>query len=150
MNFYSECIHAFNDHGVKFLVFGGFAVNFYGFNRYTADLDIWVDPSDENLKNLNSAILKQLRFEPSESLSAFLSKKTILLRLGDDYHKVDILQKISLKKSFDACYKEGVSSETAFGKVLFISYQDLIDEKTLCHRPKDLLDIKELTIIRNE
>lgn len=149
MNFYSECIEALNNHGVKFLVFGGFAVNFYGYNRYTADLDLWVDSNEENLKNLNKAV-QMLGFEPSETLNDFFKGKTILLRLKDNHHKIDILQKINLKKSFRKCVEDAVYSETTFGQVYFIGYQDLVDEKILSRRPKDLLDIKELKRIRKE
>ncbi len=52
MSFYKELIDAFNRNQVRFLVFGGFAVNFYGFNRYTADLDLWIDPLPSNLETL--------------------------------------------------------------------------------------------------
>lgn len=149
MSFYRECIKAFNDHDVKFLVFGGFAVNFYGYNRYTADLDLWVDPVEQNLQNLNKAI-QELGFEPSETLNNFFQGKTILLRLKDNHHKIDILQKINLKKSFSECAEDAVYSETAFGYVHFIGYQDLIDEKILSRRPKDLIDVQELNRIRNK
>ena len=149
MNFFSEVIHAMNEHKVRFMVFGGFAVNFYGFNRYTADLDIWVDPDEKNLSKLSDTITS-LGYESSENLNAFLSKKAILLRLVDTNYKVDLLQKISIKKSFDDCYKDAVYSKTPFGEIHFISYEDLIEEKSITRRPKDLLDIKELKLVRNE
>ena len=146
MNFFSEVIHSLNDHKVRFLVFGGFAVNYYGVNRYTADLDIWVDPDSNNLNQLEQCI-HSLGYEPSENLSNFLNKTALLLRLVDNNHKVDLLQKINLNKKFDACYETASFSDTPFGKIHFISYSDLIEEKLLTHRPKDLLDIKELKLL---
>ena len=60
MSFYKELITSFNKHDVQFLVFGGFAVNFYGFNRYTADLDLWINPHPDNLRDLQVALLKKI------------------------------------------------------------------------------------------
>lgn len=149
MNFFSEVVHALNDHEVRFMVFGGFAVNYYGFNRYTADLDIWVDPDEKNLESLRKSVTA-LGYESSETLEAFLSKKAILLRMMDKNYKVDFLQKINIKKSFSDCYADAEFSKTPFGNIHFISYHDLLEEKILTHRPKDLLDVKELKLLRNE
>lgn len=35
-------------HKVNFLLVGGVAVNFYGYCRPTGDLDIWLEPTNEN------------------------------------------------------------------------------------------------------
>ena len=40
MNFYQEFVDELNRQEVRFLIFGGFAVNYYGYNRFTADLDV--------------------------------------------------------------------------------------------------------------
>jgi hypothetical protein len=74
MNFYTEVIDAFNRNQVRLLVFNGFDVNFYGFNRYTADLDLWIDPSPSNLETLKQTML-QLGFEESDKLKDFLLQK---------------------------------------------------------------------------
>lgn len=29
-------------HGVDFMLIGGYAVNFYGYSRTTADMDVWI------------------------------------------------------------------------------------------------------------
>jgi hypothetical protein len=130
-------------------VFGGFAVNFYGFNRYTADLDLWIDPVADNLKNLKTAIL-ELGFNEETAFKDFIEEKSIMLRLAEGIYKVDLLQKINLRKSFMDCHQNAVFSESIFGKVYFLSYDDLIDEKIRSKRPKDLLDIEQLKTIRKD
>ena len=35
-------------HKVNFILIGGVAVNFYGFNRPTGDLDVWLEPTEKN------------------------------------------------------------------------------------------------------
>jgi hypothetical protein len=103
MSFYKELITSFNKHDVQFLVFGGFAVNFYGFNRYTADLDLWINPHPDNLKNLQATLL-ELGFNEETAFKDFVEGKSIMLRLAEEIYKVDLLQKINLRKSFDDCY----------------------------------------------
>ena len=42
-------------HKVNFLLVGGVAVNFYGYSRPTGDLDVWLQPTNENkIKLVNS------------------------------------------------------------------------------------------------
>lgn len=43
-DFLSLCL----SHEVRFLVIGGYAVVHYSRPRYTGDLDLWVDASEEN------------------------------------------------------------------------------------------------------
>jgi hypothetical protein len=41
---------SFQKHKVKYITIGGFAVNIYGYNRNTGDLDILIEDSIENRK----------------------------------------------------------------------------------------------------
>lgn len=34
--------------GVDFILIGGYAVNFYGYGRYTGDMDFGLDPTNSN------------------------------------------------------------------------------------------------------
>lgn len=40
------------DNGVKYIMIGGYAVNMRGYQRYTGDLDIWIEDTAENRTNL--------------------------------------------------------------------------------------------------
>ncbi|MBB5620954.1 hypothetical protein HDE69_002007 [Pedobacter cryoconitis] len=44
-----------NNHDVKYIMVGGFATRFHGFNRSTDDLDIWLYDTLDNRKNLRAA-----------------------------------------------------------------------------------------------
>lgn len=33
---------------IDFILIGGYAVNFHGYNRVTGDMDVWLKPTDEN------------------------------------------------------------------------------------------------------
>ncbi len=53
----------FNQDKVRYLVVGGVASILYGNPRFTKDLDLWVDPAENNLKKLIGS-LKSLKFIP--------------------------------------------------------------------------------------
>lgn len=41
-----------NKHQVRMIMIGGGAVNFHGYQRHSADVDFWIETTDENLKKL--------------------------------------------------------------------------------------------------
>lgn len=56
---------ALRSEGVRYLLIGGFAVMLHGFVRTTKDIDLLVDPSDENV----AAIKKALATLPDNAVS---------------------------------------------------------------------------------
>lgn len=46
---------ALNENNVRYIMVGGFATRFHGFNRSTDDLDMWLEDTLENRKNLRRA-----------------------------------------------------------------------------------------------
>lgn len=51
-----EFLELFNKNKVKYLLIGAFAVGFYGYPRYSKDIDILVEPSKENAKRIIFAL----------------------------------------------------------------------------------------------
>jgi hypothetical protein len=49
---FKEFLKLLNSSSVEYLVIGGYAVNYYGFPRATADLDIWIAVSPENAQRI--------------------------------------------------------------------------------------------------
>ncbi len=52
---------------LRYMVIGGYAVNYYGYNRNTDDLDIWLDPTNENKKAFIDTLLCMNYSEPEVS-----------------------------------------------------------------------------------
>ncbi len=52
---FKEILSVFNEHEVRYLVVGAYAVMKYTEPRYTKDLDIWVEASPENASRVFSA-----------------------------------------------------------------------------------------------
>ncbi len=53
---FKEFIQSLNDNQVHYLVVGGYAVAFHGYPRYTKDLDIWIELSNENAARVVKAL----------------------------------------------------------------------------------------------
>src|SRR5438270_7060572 len=53
---FREFLACLNRAGVEYLLVGGYAVNHYGYHRFTEDIDFWIAVSDENFDRLLAAI----------------------------------------------------------------------------------------------
>ena len=51
-----EIIKELLENQVSFLLIGGYAVIFHGYNRTTGDMDLWLEPTNQN-KEKNSLML---------------------------------------------------------------------------------------------
>lgn len=49
---FKEFIQSLNNKQVRYLIIGGYAVAFHGHPRYTKNLDVWVELSQENAGSL--------------------------------------------------------------------------------------------------
>src|SRR5689334_8736438 len=94
-------------HKVKFLIVGGHAAIYYGVNRNTGDLDVLIEPTQENGKQLISA-LKDLKLEvPEISLEEF--EKPMVLAFGFEPDGIDILN-YTPGLEFSQVYKNAVDT----------------------------------------
>lgn len=65
-----DIISLFNDEGVKYLLIGGYAVIAHGYARTTGDLDLWIEPSNENkIIRLQDLILMKINTGRSKDAS---------------------------------------------------------------------------------
>ena len=53
---FREFIESLNSNKVKYLIVGDYAVAFHGHPRYTKDLDVWLEASEENARKILRAL----------------------------------------------------------------------------------------------
>ena len=53
---FREFIQSLNDNHVRYLVIGGYAVALHGYPRYTKDIDIWIEMTQDNAANMVKAL----------------------------------------------------------------------------------------------
>ena len=135
---YQDLLRSLNDHGVQYLVVGGWAVIHYGYVRYTGDIDIWIAVSPENTTQLTAALMQFChgRFDPDT-----INKKRKTLELGNPPLRVHIMCDIS-GVEFDECQKRQVTAEWDGIPVRVIGFADLLKNKRSTGRMKDLADVE--------
>ena len=139
---FKEFIELLNEHSVKYLVVGGYAVAFHGYPRYTKDIDIWIELSLENadkiLKALNEFGFGSLDLTPDD----FLESDQII-QLGYPPNRIDILTTLKDLK-FEDCYNARVEVEILGLHIHFIDIENLKKNKRATGRPQDLADAENL------
>jgi hypothetical protein len=137
-----------NEHNVRFIMVGGLATRFHGYNRVTDDLDMWVENTLENRMNLRKAFtaLKYGDF-PSIETMRFVPGWTTFYAAGVE---LDIMTEMKGLEhlSFDECYDISPVANLEGVAVHFLHINHLIENKKVVNRPKDQLDVIYLEKIR--
>jgi len=137
---FKEFLKLLNSSEVQYLVIGGYAVNYYGFPRATADLDIWIAITQENAQRLER-VLHQFGFR--EAAAALFLEERQMIRMGVPPVRLEVLTSIS-GVEFAACYARRVAAELDGVNVPFIHLDDLKRNKQASGRLKDRLDLEQL------
>jgi hypothetical protein len=90
---FEELLSRFNDSGVRYLIVGGYAVMLYTEPRYTKDLDVWVEATEENSVKVFRALAEF--GAPLAGLSSNdFAQRGFVYQLGMPPARVDILMSI--------------------------------------------------------
>ncbi|MFC1746402.1 hypothetical protein ACFL35_20585 [Candidatus Riflebacteria bacterium] len=144
--FFSEDMKAlvelFNNHGVEYMLVGGFAVNYYGYIRMTQDIDFLLYPSCENAKKIIDA-LNDFGFGKAGINRELFERPGSVLHLGVEPNRIDLLTHL-----------KGISNEQLFSNkreitlhgisMNIIAYHDLLLVKRSSERLRDQADAEEL------
>lgn len=132
-----------NENEVEYLIIGGVAVNIHGYSRATGDLDIWYNPVKENFEKLLKTI-SDFGFDTSglEKLSNYETKGFIRIPLSQFY--LELIATIDGKMKFEEVYKRAYSFTVNSTIIKVIGYDELIQNKIMSRRAKDLEDIAQL------
>jgi hypothetical protein len=143
-----ELLRAFHDHGVKYLIVGGYAFGVHAEPRATKDLDIFIRSDEENSNAVFQALAQY--GTPLEGMTPSDFADGTTFQIGQPPTRIDILQSID-GVSFDAAWEnriEGVIDGQI--KAAVMSREDLIRNKLATGREQDILDVKKLRAARQE
>ena len=138
---------------VRMLMVGGGAVNFYGYQRHSADVDFWIDTSPSNLLALRNA-LNELGYEfddfPEDVKNG---QQNISIKISPVID-IELITSFNPGRSFDECYEQRYTTTNTVNGQTFsydvIAFNDLINSKIKAGRPKDLYDVIELRKIQEK
>ncbi len=139
---FREFFQSLNEHNVRYLVIGGYAVAFHGHPRYTKDIDVWIEADKTNAEKLIDA-LRAFGFG-SLGLEAedFLDPDDII-QLGYPPNRIDLLTALK-GVDFDTCYASRIVVEIQDTSVNFIDLENLKKNKRATGRLQDLADLEQL------
>lgn len=137
---FSEFLRLLNSNQVRYLLIGGYAINFYGYSRNTQDLDVWVAREPDNARRIVRALAEFGFAAATESL--FLEANQVV-RMGVPPMRLEVLTTIS-GVDFDDCYTRRQIQQIGDLEIAVISPADLIANKRAAGRLKDLADVERI------
>lgn len=131
---------------------GGGAVNFHGYQRHSTDVDFWIDIRQENLDHLK-LVLNEMGY----AFDAFpedvkRAEQNISIKISP-IQEIELITRFNSGKTFDEAFTNAeitTINSLEFAKYRVLAYEDLIKSKIRSSRPKDLLDIQQLQMLREE
>ena len=139
---FKEFIQLLNDNQVKYLVIGGYAVAVHGHPRYTKDIDIWIEISEENAQKLVTA-LTQFGFESLGLTSDDFQTPNQIIQLGYPPNRIDLITNPD-GIDFQTCYDSKIEVTLNDVPVKFINLDNLKKNKLASGRLQDLADLEKL------
>jgi hypothetical protein len=127
---------------VKYLIIGGLAFIYHAKPRYTKDMDLWIEPSDENVRKANMAL--------AEFGSPYLlepGNPGQILQIGVAPNRIDLLLVVEGVR-FETAWRKRVRD--AYGRVRanWIDIDSLIRAKRGIDDPRHQEDVRVLRQVR--
>ena len=138
-----------NHNHVNYIMVGGFATRFHGFNRNTDDLDVWLEDTLQNRKNLRKSFIELGYGDlPSLETMEFVPGWTSFY-VGDAI-SLDIMTSMKGLENYTFTECREIASEAELEGILvpFLHINQLIANKVAVNRPKDQIDVQELEKIK--
>jgi predicted nucleotidyltransferase len=143
-----DLLRIFEEHGVRYVLVGGFAVIYYGYVRMTQDIDILLYPSEDNAMKI-IASLREFGFGEAGIPTEYFAREGAAIHLGVEPNRVDLLTS-----------QKGIPNDRIFAnarrvtiedlEVNMISFGDLLDVKRASGRLRDQADADELSSLSGE
>lgn len=134
---------ALNQEGARYLLIGGFAVILHGFVRSTKDVDLLVDPSEENIR----AVKRALGTLP-DNAAALLADDEVLrypvVRIADEI-VVDLLAS-ACGVTYDEAVRVGIETFRLQGVEIPLASKELLIRMKDTVRESDAMDVRFLRL----
>lgn len=137
-----EFVGFLNSNRAEYLIVGAAAVSWHGFPRYSADVDFFVRPTEDNALRIRSALV-QFGFGELDVSLADLTTQGRVIQLGYEPNRIDLMTSIT-GVSFDDAWDTRVTGELDGLPVCFIGMNALLRNKESTGRNKDKIDADQL------
>lgn len=145
-----EICRRFNENGVKYVVCGAYACKLYGIEeismqeRFTRDYDFIIDPSEENVKRIKSA-LQVINTEVINLKEDDLKKYQTVKIVGED--EIDLISTL-WEIDYEKASEDITIKKVEDIKIPALNIDKLIETKKDSFRAKDKADVYWLKKIK--
>ena len=147
---FQDFIKCFNRHKVRYVLVGGYADIYHGYNRSTGDLDIFVEATVANYNRIVQAFeeFKMPVFDMTQS--TFLNTESYeVFTFGVPPVSIDIIT-VLRGVTFDEAFTMSTNGLIDGITIRVLLKNGLLLAKKLSNRPKDLEDIHQLNLQEEE
>lgn len=137
---FEEFIELLNENKVKYLVVGGYALAFHSRPKYTKDIDFWVNNTKSNAVKLLKTI-KEFGFESLNITVEDIVNPDNIIQLGYPPVRIDIISEVEGIKFTKAYKSKVIGTYGGVKNIPFLSFEDLIINKSKVKRIHDIADI---------
>ena len=124
------------------MVIGGYAVAIHGHPRYTKDIDIWIEISEDNANKLVTT-LTQFGFDSLGVTTQDFQIANQIIQLGYPPNRIDLITNLD-GVDFQTCYDSKIEVNLNDVPVKFINLDNLKKNKLASGRLQDLADLENL------
>ncbi len=139
-----KLLRSLNARRVRYVIIGATAFPVHGYARATLDVDLFIEPTEENARRVREA-LSDFGYDVSDLAIEDLLRKKVLIR---QYVLQTDLHPFVAGATFGEVWDHRVESRLGQTPTSFASLDDLIRMKQAAGRPKDLEDLKVLLKLR--
>lgn len=140
---FADLLDALARHDVRYLIVGGLAFIYHAKPRFTKDMDLWVEPTSENLEKANRALVE---FGSPNLLD--MDHPQSILQIGLPPNRIDLLQTIE-GLSFEAAWSKRDIAPYGPVKANWIGLDSLIEIKERIDSPRHQADARDLRKVRD-
>jgi len=139
---FSEFLKLLNEHRVRYLLVGGYAVAYHGYVRATADLDIWVEQSTENAEAIVACLI-EFGFSVEKLDPELFLVSDRVVRMGFPPFRIELLTSVS-GLEFQDSYDQRIQENWSDADISIIDLESLKVNKKAAGRHQDLDDLENL------
>ena len=139
---YEDLLELLAKHKVRFLIIGSQAFAFHAEPLFTMDLDLWIDPSPENIRRANAALT-----EFGSPFSLDPKALTEITQIGMPPNRIDFLLSIE-GEEFGAAWKKRIKGIYGRAKANWIDIDTLIRIKSRIDSPRHQDDVRILREVK--
>jgi hypothetical protein len=139
---FEDVLYALEKHHVRYRIIGGLAFIFHAKPRYTKGMDLWIEPTRDNVKRANSALAE---FGSPYLLDPDNDEEILQLGVGPD--RIDLLRAIK-GAAFATAWKNRVRGKYGEANANWIDLNSLIRIKSHIDHPRHQKDVRVLKEVR--